>query len=182
MNMPMDMPLPILETGRLKILPLSADSDSDAVFINRLLNEPSFLQNIGDRGVHSVEDARAYLLKGPVASYAANGFGLCRIELKENGATAGMCGLVKRATLDDVDLGYALLPEYCGHGYAVEAGAAVLADAHSRLGLQRVVAITDPRNGGSIRVLERLGFGFERMVRLTADDIELKLFAREAAR
>jgi len=176
------MSLPILETGRLTIRPLSADSESDAAFINRLLNEPSFLQNIGDRGVHSIEDARAYLLKGPMTSYAANGFGLCRIELKENGETAGMCGLVKRATLEDVDLGYALLPEYCGHGYAVEAGAAVLADASSRLALQRVVAITDPRNQGSIRVLERLGFHFERMLRLTADDIELKLFAREAAR
>jgi RimJ/RimL family protein N-acetyltransferase len=182
MSAPMSMPLPILETERLTIRPLSADSESDAVFINRLLNEPSFLQNIGDRGVHSLEDARAYLLKGPVASYAANGFGLCRIELKGNGQTAGMCGLVKRATLDDVDLGYALLPEYCGHGYAVEAGAAVLADARSRLGLQRVVAITDPRNEGSIRVLERLGFRFERRVRLTVDDIELKLFAWEAAR
>jgi RimJ/RimL family protein N-acetyltransferase len=176
------MSLPILETERLRIRPLSADSESDAAFVNRLLNEPSFLRNIGDRGVHSLEDARAYLLKGPVASYAANGFGLCRIELKESGETAGMCGLVQRSTLDDVDLGYALLPEYCGHGYAVEAGAAVLIDAQSRLGLQRVVAITDPSNGGSIRVLERLGFHFEKMMRLTADDIELKLFAREAAR
>jgi len=176
------MSLPILETERLRIRPLSAYSESDAAFVNRLLNEPSFLRNIGDRGVHSVEDARAYLLNGPMASYAANGFGLCRIELKENGETAGMCGLVKRATLEDVDLGYALLPEYCGHGYAVEAGAAVLADARSRLGLQRIVAITDPRNEGSIRVLERLCFRFERMVRLTADDIELKLFASEAAR
>jgi RimJ/RimL family protein N-acetyltransferase len=175
------MVLPVLETGRLAIRPLSADSESDAVFVNRLLNEPSFLQNIGDRGVHSLEDARAYLRKGPVASYAANGFGLGRIELKENGETVGMCGLVKRATLEDVDLGYALLPEYCGHGYAVEAGAAVLADAYSRLGLQRVVAITDPRNEGSIRVLGRLGFRFEEMVRLAADDIELKLFAWEHA-
>ena len=176
------MSLPMLETERLRIRPLSVDSGRDAVFINRLLNEPSFLQNIGDRGVHSLEDARAYLLKGPIASYAANGFGLGGIELKENGATAGMCGLVKRATLEDVDLGYALLPEYCGQGYAVEAGAAVLADARARLGLPRVVAITDPRNEASIRVLERLGFRFEKRVRLTADDIELKLFAWEAAR
>ena len=177
----MSMSMPILETERLAIRPLSADSEADAAFVNRLLNEPSFLQNIGDRGVHSLEDARAYLRKGPMASYAANGFGLCRIELKENGGTAGMCGLVKRATLEDVDLGYALLPEYCGQGYAVEAGAAVLADAQSRLGLQRVVAITDPRNEGSIRVLGRLGFRFEKMVRLAAGDIELKLFAWERA-
>lgn len=176
------MSLPILETERLRIRPLSADSESDAAFVNRQLNEPSFLKNIGDRGVHSLEQARAYLLKGPVASYASNGFGLCRVELKANGATVGMCGLVKRATLEDVDLGYALLPEYFGHGYAVEAAAAVLADARSRLGLRRVVAITDPRNEASVRVLERLGFSFERRVRLTADDIELKLFAWKAAR
>ncbi len=171
----------IIETDRLSLQELSADDADDVAFIYRLLNEPSFLQNIGDRGVHSLEDAHGYLLKGPMASYAANGFGLYRVQEKASGERAGLCGLVKRATLPDVDLGYALMPEFCGQGYAVEAARAVLAEARARLHIDRVVAITDPRNTGSIRVLEKLDFHFERMVQLAPDDIELKLFASTAA-
>ena len=172
----------VIETPRLRLHELSAQSPEHRAFVFRLLNEPSFLENIGDRGVHSLEDADGYLVKGPMASYRANGFGLYGVQVKDTGETAGMCGLVRRATLEDVDLGYALLPEFCGHGYAVEAGAAVLSDARRRLGLGRIVAIVDPRNSGSIRVLEKLGFGFDRVVRLSPDDIELKLFASEPPR
>jgi RimJ/RimL family protein N-acetyltransferase len=117
-----------------------------------------------------------------MTSYRANGFGLYRVQTRQGGQTVGMCGLVNRPTLDDVDLGYALLPEFCGHGYAVEAGAAVLADARQRLGLERIVAIVDPRNAGSIRVLEKLDFRFEKMVQLTPDDVTLKLFASVPSR
>lgn len=171
----------IIETDRLSLQELSADDADDVAFIYRLLNEPSFLQNIGDRGVHSLQDAHGYLIKGPMASYAANGFGLYRVQVKASGERAGLCGLVKRATLPDVDLGYALLPEFCGRGYAVEAASAVLAEARARLHIDRIVAITDPRNNGSIRVLEKLDFHFEKMVQLAPGDIELKLFASAAA-
>ena len=167
----------VIETGRLSLHELCADDGYDAAFILRLLNEPSFLKNIGDRGVHSLEDAYNYLRVGPMASYRTNGFGLYRVQVKASGATAGLCGLVKRATLQDVDLGYALLPDFCGHGYAVEAATAVLADARARLHIDRIVAITDPRNEASVRVLEKLGFRYEKMVQLTPDSIELKLFA-----
>jgi [ribosomal protein S5]-alanine N-acetyltransferase len=167
---------PVLETQRLSLHELSAAADEDAAFIFRLLNEPSFLKNIGDRGVHSLPDAYAYLRQGPMASYQANGFGLYRVQLKATGETAGLCGLVKRATLQDPDLGYALLPEFWGSGYAVEAATAVLADARARLRLGRIVAITDPRNAASIGVLEKTGFKYEKMVQLTPDAIELKLF------
>ena len=170
----------VLETARLSLQELSADDACDVSFIYRLLNEPSFLQSIGDRGVHSLADARAYLRMGPVASYAANGFGLYRVQLSESGQRVGVCGLVKRATLQDADLGYALLPEYCGHGYAVEAAGAVLGDARARLRIDRIVAITDPRNAGSIRVLEKLDFHFEGMVRLAPGECQLKLFASTA--
>lgn len=172
----------VIETERLELHELSDLSQEDIVFVHRLLNEPSFLENIGDRGVHNLEDARAYLVKGPMASYSANGFGLYRVQTKQGRQTVGMCGLVNRPTLDDVDLGYALLPEFCGQGYAAEAGAAVLADARRRLGLKRIVAIVDPRNLGSIRVLEKLDFRFEKMVQLTPDDDTLKLFAFEPPR
>ena len=170
------------EVLRTERLILRHATTADQGFMFELVNDPAFIRNIGDRGVRNLEDAHAYLLKGPVASYCAHGFGLYRIQVKQGGESVGLCGLVKRATLDDVDLGYALLPEFCGKGYAMEAAAAVLANARSTLGLQRIVAITDPLNQDSIRLLEKLDFRFEKMVQLSSDDIALKLFASEAQR
>ena len=165
----------ILETERLTLRQFTAE---DAPFILELVNEPSFIQNIGDRGVRSLADAVKYIETGPVISYARNGFGLYLVQLKESGESIGMCGLIKRAALEDVDIGYAFLPKFWSKGYAVESALAVKEQAHS-LGLRRLVAIVDPANIGSIRVLEKLGLTFEKMVRLAADDIELKLFAFE---
>jgi RimJ/RimL family protein N-acetyltransferase len=151
-------------------------SAEDAEFIFEQVNEPSFIQNIGDRGVRTLDDARAYISNGPVASYAKNGFGLFLVALKETGESIGMCGLIKRDTLIDVDIGYAFLPKFWGKGYAVEAARSVKAYAKDVIGLKRIVAITNPANESSIHVLEKIGLRFERMVRLSADDIELKLF------
>jgi len=166
--------LNILETERLILRQFSLE---DAPFILELVNDPSFIQNIGDRGVRTLDDARSYIQKGPVASYARNGFGLYLVALKDTGESLGMCGLIKRDGLDDVDIGYAFLPRFWSKGYAVEAARAVKIYAKDQVGLKRIVAITDPANEGSIRVLEKLGLHFEKMVRLSADDIELKLFA-----
>lgn len=162
----------ILETERLILRQFTPD---DAPFILELVNEPSFIKNIGDRGVRSLEDAKRYIETGPVSSYARNGFGLYLVQLKESGESIGMCGLIKRPTLDDVDIGYAFLPKFWSKGYAVESALAAKEQAYT-LGLKRLVAITDPANDGSIRVLEKIGMTFERMVRLSEDDIELKLF------
>ena len=165
----------ILETERLTLRQFSAE---DAAFILELVNEPSFIQNIGDRGVRTLSDAVRYIEAGPVTSYARNGFGLYLVTLKESGESIGMCGLIKRDALDDVDIGYAFLPRFWSKGYAVEAALAVKEQGRN-LGLTRLVAITDPANAGSIRVLEKIGFTFEKMVRLSAEDIELKLFGVE---
>ncbi len=169
----------VIESERLRLHEFSAASLEDAAFMLRVLNDPAFLRNIGDRGVRSVADAQAYLLNGPIASYRRFGFGMYRMQAKASGENVGVCGLVKRDALQDVDLGYALLPEYCGCGFAVEAAAAVLSHARAALGLQRIAAIVDPANQDSIRVLEKLGFNYETLVRLSADDIALKLFASE---
>jgi len=166
--------LKILETERLFLRQFSA---ADAEFILELLNEPSFIQNIGDRGVRTLADASSYILNGPVASYAKNGFGLCLVVLKETSESIGMCGLIKRDTLEDVDIGYAFLPKFWARGYAVESARAVKEYAKNVIGLKRIVAITDPLNEDSIRVLEKIGLQFEKMVRLSEDDIELKLFS-----
>jgi RimJ/RimL family protein N-acetyltransferase len=152
-------------------------TEEDAEFILQLLNEPSFIQNIGDRKVRTIEDARAYIVKGPMASYQKNGFGLYLVVLKEIREPIGMCGLIRRDGLEDVDIGYALLPKFWSRGYAGEAALVMKAYAKDEIGLKRIVAITDPANESSIRVLERIGLRYERTIRLSADDIELKLFS-----
>ncbi len=166
----------VLETDRLQLRMLSLD---DAEFILRLLNEPSFIQNIGDRGVRTIDDACAYILKGPIASYEKFGFGLWIVETKSAGLPVGICGLLKRDVLEDVDIGYALLPEFWSQGYAFESASAVMAYARERLGSKRVLAVVSPDNQSSIRLLKKMGFRYEKMVRLAEDAPEIKLFAAQ---
>lgn len=142
-----------------------------------LMNEPSYIRFIGDRKIRTLEGARISITNGPIASYAKNGFGLYLVELKETGESIGICGLIKRDSLDDVDIGYAFLPKFWLKGYAIESAIAVKNYAHDVLGLKRLVGITDPENIGSIRVLEKIGMQFEKMIRLSEDDIDLKLFS-----
>jgi ribosomal-protein-alanine N-acetyltransferase len=172
---PLDPAAPI-ETPRLTLRRLT---DEDAEFIVGLLNEPSFLQFIGDRCVRTVEDARAYIQKGPAASYERFGFGLLLVTRNEDGAPIGMCGLLKRDALEDVDVGFAFRPAYWARGYAVEAASAVIAHGETVFGLRRVAAITQPDNAGSIRVLEKLGLRFERMITMPGETKEIQLFGIE---
>ena len=150
---------------------------SDTEFIVQLLNNPSFIQNIGDRGVRTIADAEKYLENGPISSYERNGFGLLAVTLTDTGQIIGMCGLIKRPTLEDVDIGYAFLPEFWSKGYAFESVQTVMSHAKEVIGLKRVVAIVDPANARSIRLLEKIGMTFEKMVKLSEDDIDLKLFS-----
>jgi RimJ/RimL family protein N-acetyltransferase len=148
----------------------------DGGFILELLNDPSFLRFIGDKGVRTLEDARRYIADGPMASYERFGFGLYLTELRDDGAPIGICGLLKRDSLDDVDVGFAFLPRFWSKGYAFEAASAVMAYGRNVLGLRRIVAITSPDNEASIRLLEKLGMRFESMVRLSEDSSEVRLF------
>ena len=159
----------LLETQRLIIRELNVD---DAQFILTLLNEPSFLRYIGDKKVRNLDDARRYILDGPVASYERHGFGLFRVELKDSHIPIGMCGLLKREELPDPDIGFAFLPDFWNRGYAFEAAAAVLNYARQRLKLDRILAIVNPDNDASIKLLQKLGFKFERM----KDDVKLYAF------
>jgi len=164
-----------LETERLMLRAFTAD---DAEFILTLLNEPSFLQYIGDKKVRNLDDARQYILNGPVASYEKHGFGLCLVELKEPHTPIGMCGLLKRDELPDPDIGFALLPDFWNKGFAFEASTAVLNDARERLNLQRILAITSVDNHASINLLQRLGFRFEGLRKLAPDREPVKLFMK----
>jgi [ribosomal protein S5]-alanine N-acetyltransferase len=144
-----------------------------------LLNEEPFLQNIGDRGVRTLEDAAAYILNGPVASYEKFGFGLYAVESKESGETIGICGLLKRETLDDVDIGFAFLQKFWGRAYAYESAAAVMNYGWSIIGLKRVVAIITPENRESIRLLDKIGLRFEKTIQMPGHPGESALFSAE---
>lgn len=165
----------VLETDRLNLRRLSTE---DAEFILELLNDPAFLRFIGDKGVRTLEDARNYILNGPMEMYARLGFGLYLTELKESSIPIGICGLIKRDTLEDVDIGFAFLPQFCSKGYGYEAAAAVMAYGTDVLGLRRIVAITSRDNVTSGRLLEKLGLQFERMIRLSKDAEEIRLFGK----
>jgi RimJ/RimL family protein N-acetyltransferase len=163
----------ILETARLVVRKISID---DAEFILQLLNEPSFLRFIGDKGVRNIADAIQYIQSGPLASYERFGFGQYLVDLKESGVPIGMCGLLKRDSLPDVDIGFAFLPNYWSQGYAFETASAVMDYGRSTLGLRRIVAITSPDNAASGRLLEKIGLRFERLIKLADDQAEVRLF------
>ena len=154
---------------------------ADADFLVELLNQHSFLRFIGDKKVHTIEDARKYIETGPRDNYKRHGFGQLLVQLKDTNKPIGMCGLLKRDTLDHPDLGFAFLPEAWGNGYAFEAASAVLEHARDDLKLSRVLAITNPDNDASIKLLGRLGFQFECLKRLSTDADQVKLFSLNLA-
>lgn len=161
----------VLETERLILRRLSTD---DAAFILGLVNEPSWLRHIGDKGVKTLQDAEQYIRNGPVAMYGRLGFGLYLVELRHGGEPLGICGLIKRESLRYVDLGFAFLPSFWRKGYAHEAAAATLSYGKDVLGLSRIVAIVSQDNLASSRLLEKLGFHFERLVALSPGEEEHK--------
>ena len=167
----------ILETERLRLRHLSPDIDAE--FILELLNDPSFICYIGDKGVRDLEEARRYVIDGPVKSYDAHGFGLYRVELKTSATPIGICGMLKRDTLTDPDIGFAFLPASWSKGYAVESAAAVMNYARDVLGLNRILAITTRDNEPSAKLLGKLGLRFDRMIKLSEDAPEVKLFTSE---
>lgn len=163
------------ETERLRLSHLS--NPDDAPFILELLNDPGFIQNIGDRGVRTLAQANDYIETGPVASYIKFGFGLNLIATREPAARIGICGLLRRDFHPDVEIGFAFLPQFRGRGYAFEAASAVMTLGLKTLRLERIVALTALDNHASMRVLERLGLKFERMIQFPGRAEESRLFA-----
>ena len=186
----------ILETNRL-ILREVVESDDE--FILDLLNQPSFIKYIGDRNVRTVKEAREFIENRYRQSYREHGFGLYAVELKAEFATLndvsvstfeiqnpkskiqnraiGICGFVKRDTLPDADIGFAFLPQFCGKGYALESAVGIMEYGRDVLGLKRVLAITTQDNESSGKLLEKLGFKFENLIKMPTNDEELKLFS-----
>jgi [ribosomal protein S5]-alanine N-acetyltransferase len=166
-----------MNTARLTLRPFTLD---DAAFIALLLNDPGWLRHIGDRKVRTPDDARDYLTQGPIAHATKHGFALGAVERTSDGALIGMCGLIRRDGLDDVDLGYAFLPAHRGQGYAREAAAAWLACGFERFGLKRIVAITSVDNTASGKVLEAIGMRFEQRIRVAGHEEDSLLYAAKA--
>ncbi|MBK8903146.1 MAG: GNAT family N-acetyltransferase [Anaerolineaceae bacterium] len=161
-------------TARLELVRLTLE---DAPFILELVNDPSWLRFIGDRGVHTVAQAEAYLQNGPLASYTANGYGLYLVRRQADGACLGMCGLVKRPSLPHPDIGFAYLPQFTGQGYGFEAATAVLHHARHELNLSPILAIVAPDNHRSIRLLEKLGLKFQKRLSLDEGQSEVLLYS-----
>jgi RimJ/RimL family protein N-acetyltransferase len=163
----------VLETERLALRRFTLE---DAPLILHLLNEPLFLRFIGDKNVRTLDDARLYLTNGPLASYAKHGFGLFHVSLRTDGTPIGMCGLLKRDTLEDVDVGFAYLPQFGGRGYATEAAQATVDYGRTVLGLKRIVAITAPGNTASMNVLRKIGLHHTAILKLPGHSTDSFLF------
>jgi len=165
-----------IETERLQLREFTL---ADAPYMLRQLNEPSFIENIADRGVRTLQQAEMYLQNGAITSYEKSGFGFWAVIEKTSGQTIGMCGLVKRDKLPDVDLGYSFLPEYFGNGYAFEAAQACLHVAKQQYQLQTLLAIVNVENTASRNLLEKLGFHYERMMAMYDNEPELCVYQRQ---
>lgn len=157
----------VLETERLSLREFNIN-DSD--FIKELVNTPSWLEFIGDKNVNTIEEARQYLENGPIKSYTENGFGLWLVQLKDSNVPIGMCGLVNREILEDIDIGFAMLPEYSGLGYGFEIASATMNYAKNNLCFNKIVAITDSKNIASIKLLNKIGLYFEKTLELSEND------------
>ncbi|CAN5846105.1 GNAT family N-acetyltransferase [soil metagenome] len=165
----------ILTTKRLSLRTLELD---DAAFYLQLVNDPSWITNIGDKGIRSIAAAQDAILKNHIAIEQTMGFSLYVVERSSDQTALGLCGLVKRERFDDLDLGYALLPAYHGQGYAFEAASGVLTYAKNSLGLPRLLGITSLGNIISSRLLEKLGFTFQSIL-LWKEDDEVRLYQRD---
>lgn len=166
----------IAETERLVISELSLD---DAPFFLKLVNTPNWIKYIGDRNLKTVKDAEDYLTKGTLKSYKDYGFGFYKLQEKQSKNIIGTCGLINRKELDNVDLGFAFLPEFEGKGFGYESSMAVVKLAQEKFQLKKLLAITLPINKSSIKLLEKLGFVYQKRVIPFDDGEELMLFAKQ---
>lgn len=162
-----------IETERLVLRHLTTEDDS---FVLKLMNEPDFIRFVADRGLRTKADAAAYLSEKILPSYARDGFGFYRVDLKDSGTAIGICGLVKRETLEFADIGFSILERFRRHGYALEAATAVMNYGRNVLELPRIVAVTAPDNRNSIRLLEKLGLQFQEKIHLPGYGLESLLF------
>jgi len=164
----------LLETDRLLINKITID---DAEFILELMNDKDWIKNIGDKGVRTIEDAQAYIQNRFLKTYTESNCGFYSLNLKKNHQFIGIAGLVDREGLDHIDIGYGMLPQFRGNGYAFEATKAIYDYGYQDLKLEKIVAIVNPDNLSSIKLLSKLGLEFEKMIRLPDEEIDILLYS-----
>ncbi len=168
----------LIETDRLKLRAITID---DTELMLAVWNDPAFMRNVMDRGIRTPEEAREALQEGALKIFSDFGYGPYCMSLKSGGSMIGICGLFRRENLDDPDIGFAVLPDYCGQGYAGEAAAAVVAYARDDLGLGALTAIVSPGNAASIRLIEKLGLTFDSMITMPGEDDAICLYSMSLA-
>ena len=165
----------LMETDRLRLRAVTVD---DASLMLAVWNDPAFIKNVADRGIRTDEEAREAIKAGVQKMFEEHGHGPYCISLKSDGAMIGVCGLFRRENLEDPDIGFAVLPDYCGNGYAGEAAMAVVEFARDTLGIAVLTAIVSPKNAPSIGLIEKLGLTFERMITMPGDEDAICLYSR----
>lgn len=164
-----------LDTVRLFLRRITLD---DADLLLAVWNDPAFIRNVGDRGVRTIEEAKEAMQGGALKLYADHGYGPYAMVLKSDESRIGICGLFKRDNLDYPDIGFGVLPEFCGKGYAGEASFAVMAHARDDLGIEELTAIVSPENEPSIGLIEKLGLVFVKMITMPGEDKEICLYSK----
>jgi RimJ/RimL family protein N-acetyltransferase len=165
----------LLETERLYLRRVTLD---DADLLLAVWNDPAFIEHVGDRGIRTREEAVAAMQAGALQLYADYGYGPYAMVRRDDGVRMGICGLFKRENLDYPDIGFGVLPEFCGQGYAGEAAFAVLAHARDDLRIEELTAIVSPGNAASIGLIEKLGLGFVEMITMPGDDEAICLYSK----
>ncbi len=173
-NIPDKNQIPLMETKRLQLRGVTVE---DHALMLAVWNDPAFIQNVADRGIRNEEQAREAIASGAQELFEEYGYGPYCMSLKSDGAMIGICGLFKRDNLDDPDIGFAVLPDYCGKGFAGEAAVAVVDHARGELGLANLTAIVSSGNTASIGLIEKLGLSFERMITMPGDDEAIRLYS-----
>ena len=165
-----------LQTERLQLRWLTLD---DAELMLAVWNDPAFVRFVGDRGIRTLDEARTTMQEGALKLFSDYGYGPFRMALADSDAPIGICGLFRRDGLDDPDIGFATLPEFCGNGYAFEAACAVMDHARDDLELPRLIAIVSPENEASVGLIRKLGLRFERMYRMDDDDDNVAIYGMQ---
>ena len=165
----------LIETERLRLRPVTVD---DADLMLAIWNDPAFIRNVSDRGIRTVEQAREAIEGGAQKLFEDYGYGPYCMSLKSDGTMIGICGLFKRDNLEDPDIGFGVLPDFCGKGYAGEAAAAVVNFARNELGIAVLMAIVSPTNAPSIGLIKKLGLTFDQMITMPGDDDAICLYSK----
>lgn len=163
-----------IETERLR---MRAVTLQDTGIMLAVWNDPAFIRNVADRGIRTDDEAREAIENGALQLFRDFGYGPCCISLKSDGAMIGICGLFKRENLDEPDIGFAILPGFCGKGYAYEAAAATVKYAREQLNLRVITAIVSPNNAASIGLIEKLGLRFERVILMPGECDAIRLYS-----